>query len=164
LDAGVDTEMTRRAADILLVEDDTFEMELTLHAFRKHVPQCLIDVARDGEEALAYLSYTGPYVGRKSAQPRLVILDINLPKKSGIEVLCTIKTDAQICLIPVVMLTSSRDTNDVTESYRCGANGYIVKPHEFSKFDQVIGAVCAYWLQINALPRARDSIAPPLAH
>lgn len=156
--------MRRRAADILLVEDDAFEMELTLHAFRKHVPECLIDVARDGEEALDYLSYSGAYQGRKSAQPRLVILDVNLPKKSGLEVLCAIKGDQLIRLIPVVMLTASRDTHDVTESYRCGANGYIVKPAEFSKFDQVIGAVCAYWLQINALPRAREAMVPPRTH
>lgn len=156
--------MKRRAADILLVEDDAFEMELTLHVFRKHVPGCLIDVARDGEEALDYLSYSGPYQRRDSAQPRLVILDINLPKKSGIEVLCAIKQDVHIRPIPVVMLSSSRDTMDVSESYRCGANGYIVKPTEYRMFDQVIGAVCAYWLRINALPRSGDSTQPPPTH
>lgn len=69
-----------------------------------------------------------------------------------------------IRLIPVVMLTASRDTKDVSESYRCGANGYIVKPVEFGKFDQVIGALCAYWLQINALPRARDNSGRSQAH
>lgn len=151
--------MKRKAADILLVEDDAFEVELTQHAFRKHCPSCLIDVARDGEEALDYLSYSGPYTGRRSAQPRLVVLDINLPKKSGIEVLMAIKADARLQLIPVVILTSSRDAADVRECYRHGANGYVVKPLEYQKFDQAVGALVLYWLELNSLPRTAGPFA-----
>jgi len=143
----------RKAADILLVEDDQFEIELTLHAVRKHCPQCLIDVVRDGEEAVNYLQYRGNYKGRDSSQPRLIVLDINLPKRNGIEVLSIIKQDLNIRSIPVVMLTSSRESGDVSESYRQGANGYVVKPLDFGKFDEVIGAVCSYWLRLNAVPK-----------
>lgn len=155
--------MGRKAADILLVEDDNIEVELTLHALRKHCAACLVDVARDGEEAIDYLSYRGAYVRRESAQPRLVVLDINLPKKSGIEVLAAIKGDARMQLIPVVMLTSSRDAEDVSESYRRGANGYVVKPLDFGMFDQVMGSVCRYWLFLNSVPRLTEPLGSGLA-
>lgn len=150
--------MKRKPADILLVEDDAFEVELTLHALRKHCPGCLIDVVRDGEEALDYLFYRGNYHKRDCAQPRLLLLDINLPKRSGIEVLAAMKCDAHLKSIPVVMLTSSLDSTDVEECYRCGANGYVVKPLDFTRFDQVIGAMCLYWLELNAAPRQKEKL------
>jgi len=134
--------MKRKAADILLVEDDAFEVELTLHALRKHRPHCLVDVVRDGEEAIDYVWYRGAYERRASAQPRLLLLDINLPKRSGVEVLAAVKGDA-----------CSRLASDLYESYRCGANGYVVKPLDFGKFDQVIAALCLYWLDLNSVPR-----------
>jgi len=150
--------MKRKAADILLVEDESFEVELTLHALRKHCPACLIDVVRDGEEALDYLFYRGAFEQRSSAQPRLVLLDINLPRKSGIEVLATLKSDLNLRSLPVVMLTSSLDTGDVEDCYRIGANGYVVKPLDFGRFDQVVGAMCLYWLELNAAPRRQGKL------
>jgi two-component system, response regulator len=150
--------MKRKAADILLVEDDAFEVELTLHALRKHCPACLIDVVRDGDEALDYLFYRGNYDRRDCAQPRLLLLDINLPKRTGIEVLAAMKADARLRTIPVVMLTSSLDSTDVEECYRSGANGYVVKPLDYQRFDQVIGAMCLYWLEFNAAPGQKGKL------
>lgn len=150
--------MKRKAADILLVEDQSFEVELTLHALRKHCPSCLIDVVRDGEEALDYLFYRGVFEQRTSVQPRLILLDINLPRKSGIEVLSALKRDLNLRSPPVVMLTSSLDSGDVEDCYRVGANGYVVKPLDFSRFDQVVGAMCLYWLELNAAPRQKGKL------
>ena len=135
--------------DILLVEDNAYEVELTLHAFGKHYPECVVDVVRDGEEALDYLFYRGKYADRATAQPRLVLLDLKLPKLDGLEVLSQLKSDAGTRFVPVVMLTSSKEPRDMDESYRRGVNSYVVKPVDYREFHEAVRVLGAYWLRFN---------------
>ncbi len=141
----------RAGVDILLVEDNPYEVELTLHAFSRHYPERLIDVARDGEEAIEYLFYRGRYAERRSDQPQLVLLDLKLPRVDGLEVLGKIKGDSRTRAVPVVMLTSSREPHDMEESYRLGVNSYVVKPVDFREFHEAVRIMGKYWLECNKM-------------
>lgn len=141
--------MQKAAVDILLVEDNAYEVELTLHAFAKHYPERILEVVRDGEEALDYLFYRGKYQMRTTAQPHLVLLDLKLPKVDGLEVLGQMKGGAGTRFIPVVMLTSSKEPRDMEESYRRGVNSYVVKPVDYREFHEAVRVLGAYWLKYN---------------
>ncbi len=122
-------------SDILLVEDNLHDVELTVHALERHHVANRIQVVRDGAEALDYLFGTGAYAGRSpDDRPRVILLDLKLPKVDGLEVLRRVKSDPRTKTIPVVVLTSSREERDIVESYGLGANSYIVKPVDFEQF------------------------------
>lgn len=141
------------AIGILLVEDDPNDMEMTLRALRKANLANHIQVARDGAEALDFIFSEGAHAGRKIEQvPRVVLLDLKLPKVDGFEVLKRIKGDSRTKAIPVVALTSSREHRDVVDCYNLGVNSYIVKPVSFDGFARAVQDVGAYWLLLNELP------------
>jgi two-component system response regulator len=145
--------MTQAEVEILLVEDNANDIELTLHALRAENLSNLIQVARDGEEALDYLLCRGQYAGRNHEhQPRLVLLDLKLPKVNGIEVLRAIKGDARTKAIPVVILTSSREEVDLINGYKLGTNAYVQKPVDFSQFREVVKQLGMFWLVVNQPP------------
>lgn len=138
---------------ILLVEDNPDDEALTLRAFKKSNILNEVVVARDGAEALDYLFATGAYAGRDtSVVPQLILLDLKLPKVNGREVLERIRTDERTRLVPVVLLTSSREEQDLIEGYSLGANSYIRKPVDFVQFTEVIRNVGMYWLVLNESP------------
>ncbi len=137
---------------ILLVEDDPNDVELTLSALREnHVANDVV-VARDGEEALDYLFRRGAYESREAGEPAVVLLDLKLPKVSGMEVLERIKDDPELRTIPVVVLTSSREEQDLVRSYNLGTNAYVVKPVNFQDFIEAVGQVGLFWVITNQPP------------
>jgi two-component system response regulator len=139
--------------EILLVEDNPSDLELTLHALEKHNLANKIHVARDGEEALDFLFCRGAFSHRTfDAPPKVVLLDLKLPKVDGLEVLRAVKSDPRTKAVPVVIMTSSKQQRDLVESYHCGVNSYIQKPINFTEFQQVIGQLGYYWLAINQPP------------
>jgi two-component system response regulator len=140
--------------EILLVEDNPFDVELALRAFRKSKIANRIEVARDGEEALAYLFRTGEHANRPDRTPRMMLLDLKLPKIDGLEVLRRVREDERLRMLPVVVLTTSREDRDVIESYRLGVNSFIVKPVDFSQFSDVVQQLGLYWLVLNQAPPA----------
>lgn len=136
--------------EILLVEDNQDDLELTLHALRRENLANQILVVRDGEEALDFIFCKGKYSQRNfDCPPRLVLLDLKLPKVNGTEVLKQIKTDPRTKTIPVVILTSSKEERDLVHSYNFGANSYIQKPVNFSEFRQTVKQLGLYWLVVN---------------
>jgi len=142
--------MTVKEVEVLLVEDNASDQELTLRALKKKNLCNRIHVVSDGAEALNFLFGRGEYSGRTLADiPKVVLLDIKLPKVNGIEVLKQIKEDQNLRSLPVVMLTSSKESPDVKECYRLGANSYIVKPVDFDKFTQAVVDLGYYWLLTN---------------
>jgi len=145
--------MTMNKIEILLVEDNEADVELTIHALRQHKLAERIQVARDGEEALDYLFCRGAYSARTfDRPPRLVLLDLKLPKLAGQEVLREVKSDARTKAIPVVVMTSSVEEKDVTQSYRLGVNSYVQKSMEFDLFRQRVKQLGLYWLDVNEPP------------
>jgi two-component system, response regulator len=147
--------------DILLVEDNKDDLELTLHALRKENLANKIHVARDGEEALEFLFCNGTHVARSFEHPpRLILLDLKLPKVDGMEVLKRLKADPRTRTIPVVILTSSKEERDLVNGYNLGANSYIQKPVDFDQFRDTVKNVGLYWLLINQ-PPVTDVAAQP---
>jgi two-component system, response regulator len=141
------------AIEILLVEDNANDVELTLHALSKHNLANKIHVVRDGEEALDFLFCRGPFSQRTfDNQPKVVLLDLKLPKVDGLEVLRAVKSDPRTKTMPVVVMTSSRQQRDMVDSYNLGVNSYIQKPINFGEFQEVIRQLGYYWLAINQPP------------
>jgi len=148
--AGIDDEV------ILLVEDSADDEALTLRALRKNAIANEVVVARDGVEALDYLFGTGDYAGRDTAeQPRVVLLDLKLPRLDGLDVLKRLRADSRTRLIPVVVLTASDEEKDLLASYDLGANSYIRKPVDFARFTEAVGQLGLYWLVLNLTPLSR---------
>jgi CheY-like chemotaxis protein len=142
------------AIEIMVVEDNPQDLELTLRALRKAKVSNHIQVARDGAEALEYIFCEGAHAGRNIENiPKVVLLDLKLPKVDGLEVLEKIKSDPRTKTIPVVVLTSSKEQKDVVESYRLGVNSYIVKPVDFEGFAAAVGQLGLYWLLHNQPPK-----------
>jgi CheY-like chemotaxis protein len=137
---------------ILLVEDDRKDVELTLTALEEYNLANEVVVASDGEQALDYLYYRGNYTERARENPAVLLLDLKLPKINGLEVLQQIKTDEQLKIIPVVVLTSSREEKDMVASYKLGVNAYVVKPVDFHEFVNAIKETGAFWAVINQPP------------
>ena len=142
------------AADILIVEDNRADLEMTLRALKKARLLNPIQVAEDGAEALEYLQGAGHHAGRETSRlPRVMLLDLKLPKLSGLDVLRRVRDDERLRALPVVVLTSSRQQPDIEEAYRLGVNSYIVKPVEFESFIGAVGNVGLYWMLLNEPPR-----------
>lgn len=140
--------------EILLIEDNPDDVELALHALRKNKLANQVKVVRDGAEAIEFLFGEGKYAHRqKNDTPRLVLLDLKLPKVDGLEVLRRIKSDPELRKIPVVVMTSSDEEKDIVESYELGVNSYIRKPVDFEDFVEVINQLGFYWLILNQPPK-----------
>lgn len=148
------SEILKMENHILLVEDNEDDEKLTLRAFQKHNFINKIEVVRDGEEALDYLFARNAYSNRSTEDaPKLILLDLKLPKVDGIEVLRQIKTDERTKKIPTVVLTSSSEEIDLLHSYQSGANSYIVKPVDFESFLKAVLEIGFYWLMFNETPQ-----------
>ncbi len=142
--------MNNQAVEVLLVEDNPGDEELTLLALKKYKITNKIFVVRDGAEALDYIFADGKYSGRDINQrPKVILLDLKLPKVGGLEVLRRIKADPETNCIPVVVLTSSNEESDIVESYKLGVNSYIVKPVDFKQFAESVREIGMYWLLLN---------------
>jgi CheY-like chemotaxis protein len=146
--------MNQQPVEILLVEDNPSDLKLTLRALEQHNIANRVEVVRDGAAALDFLFATGEYEGRKVEQaPKVVLLDLKLPKVDGMEVLEKVKSDKRTKRIPIIVLTSSREERDIVESYELGVNSYIVKPVDFEQFAEAIRQVGFYWLLLNEPPK-----------
>jgi two-component system, response regulator len=138
--------------EILLAEDTATDAEMTLRALRKANLGNHIVWVKDGQAVLDFLFMEGPYQGHINGSPKLVLLDLKMPKLDGIEVLRVMKKDPRTRAIPVVMLTSSAEESDITQSYNLGVNSYLVKPVNFEKLTQVVIQAGLYWLVTNKIP------------
>jgi two-component system response regulator len=138
--------------EILLVEDNPDDIELTLRALKKHNLTNQVMVVNDGAQALDYLFDAGSH-GKNHPPPKVVFLDLKLPKVDGREVLRRMKADPGTKLIPVVVLTSSKEEKDIVESYQLGVNSYVVKPLDFDKFVQAVSELGLYWVLLNQAPK-----------
>ncbi len=141
--------MSHMVRAILLVEDNPMDVDLTQRAFAKHKLNNPIDVARDGEEALAHLKNWE----NGASPPGLILLDLKLPKVDGLEVLRRLKSHPQFCTIPVVVLTTSTEERDIQTAYQLGVNSYITKPVSFDRFMEVAAQINLYWTDLNTPPR-----------
>lgn len=147
----METESELKTVEILLIEDNLEDAELTIRALTKHNLANHIIHLKDGEEAINYLF---PAKGlNQDAKPHVILLDLKLPKVDGIQILERVKSNLQTKLIPVVILTSSQEERDIVESYKLGVNSYITKPVDFEKFVSVVGNAGLYWLLINQSPK-----------
>jgi CheY-like chemotaxis protein len=143
--------------EVLLVEDSAEDAELTLRALRKRRFANRLHHVEDGAEALDFLFVRGAYAHRDvNHRPKLVLLDLKLPKVDGIEVLRQLRGDSRTATLPVVVITSSKEDRDLAEAYRLGVNSYVVKPVDFDQFANAIGNIGMYWLLINEAPRPRE--------
>ena len=143
---------------ILMVEDDERDVELTLEALDQHNLANKVMVVSDGEQALDYLFARGIFAGRAGGDPILVLLDLKMPKVNGLEVLKAIKADERLKVIPVVVLSSSRETPDLVECYKHGVNAYVVKPVDFVDFMNAVTQLGLFWAAVNQPPPS--SLAP----
>ena len=145
--------MGQEQVEILLVEDNSDDVELALHALRRGGLANHVEVVRDGEEALDFLFCRGGYKHRSQAEPpRVVLLDLKLPKADGLQVLKELKSNSHTKAIPVVILTASREEQDLVRSYQLGVNSYIQKPVDFDQFRQTVKELGLFWLVINQPP------------
>ena len=144
--------MTNELGRILIVEDDPKDVELTLTALEEYNLANEVVVTRDGEEALDYLYCRGNFATRTNDNPAVLLLDLKLPKVNGLEVLQQIKSDEKLRMIPVVVLTSSREERDMVASYKLGVNAYVVKPVDFHEFVNAIKELGIFWAVINEPP------------
>jgi len=150
---------TKIIKNILLVEDDIRDAELTLAALAKHNLADLVTVVNDGAQALDYLYQRGKFDARKGGNPVVVLLDNKMPKVSGLEVLKIMKADEQLKTIPVVALTSSREVLDLVEYYKHGVNAYVVKPVDFSEFMEAVKQLGFFWAVVNEPPPVKSKAA-----
>ena len=148
--------MPGRRAEILLVDDDPGDVQLTREAFEEGRLSNRLHVAEDGEQAMAFLRREGAYA--RVPRPDLILLDLNLPKMDGLEVLRRMRSDYRTKLIPVAIFTSSLEEQDLINGYSLGANSYVRKPTEFSKFSEVIAQLVAYWTTLNEPPPPGEKI------
>ncbi|MBI5032637.1 MAG: response regulator [Chloroflexi bacterium] len=145
--------MIENSVEILIVEDNLNDLELALHALKKNNLANHIHIARDGREALDYIFGTGPDTQQQvNHRPRVILLDLKLPKVDGLEVLKRLKSDERTRTIPIAVLTSSREERDIVNSYALGVNSYIVKPVDFEKFAEAVRTLGMYWLLLNQPP------------
>jgi two-component system response regulator len=144
--------MTDETVEILLIEDNSSDEMLALHAFKQHKLATKVRVVRDGAEALEFIFCTGAYAKRHFDNPRVILLDKKLPLVDGMEVLRRIRADPRTRLVPVVMLTASVEDRDIIESFELGVNSYVVKPVDFEEFSKTIGHLAFYWLHVNQQP------------
>src|SRR6185503_4180378 len=140
------------AKHILLVEDDPNDMDLTLAALDEYNLANNVLAVRDGEEALDYLYRRGKFEMRAGGNPIVILLDLKMPKVNGLEVLKNIKADEDLKIVPVVVLTSSRETRDLIECYRLGVNAYVVKPVNYNDFKKAVQQLGVFWVTFNELP------------
>jgi len=145
---------------ILLVEDNPNDVELSLAALGEQDLARHVDVARDGAQALDYLHRRGKFANRSPGNPAVILLDLKMPKVDGLEVLAQVKKNDQLRFIPVVMLTSSREERDLVESYKRGANAYLVKPIEFEQFVEAVKRLGQFWAVFNEVPQTATAAAP----
>ena len=148
--------MLTEVKDILVVEDDPCDAELILEALGQEGLASRVALARDGEEALDYLHRRGTFDGRPGGPPVVVVLDLKLPKVTGLEVLAAIRGDDRLRHQPVVVFTSSREKRDLAEAYRLGANAYVVKPMEFGAFSRTVRCLGLFWATTNESPLGRE--------
>jgi two-component system response regulator len=154
--------MTSGKFDILLVDDSQEDVDLTLHALRSENLASSVFVARDGAEALDYLFCTGPHSERSfDYPPKLVLLDLKLPKVDGMEILRQVRADSRTKNIPVVLVTSSREERDLVSGYDLGANSYLQKPVDFEEFRKMVKCLGLYWLVINQPPPVLNGKSQP---
>jgi two-component system, response regulator len=145
--------MLENMVEILLVEDNPRDAELAMHAFSEHHITNNVVLVRDGAEALEFMFGTGRYADRNTDnRPKVILLDLKLPKVDGLEVLRQLKADENTMMIPVVVLTSSQEDRDVVEAYKLGVNSYIVKPVDFSQFTESMRQLGMYWMLLNQPP------------
>ncbi|HET6515589.1 MAG TPA: response regulator [Thermodesulfovibrionales bacterium] len=147
--------MLNEQVTILLVEDNPDDVELTVRALKRNNIANPLEVLRDGQDALDYLFHRGKYANTTPVLPGLILLDLKLPKVDGIEILRKIKGDSVRKVIPVVVLTSSKEERDVVESYNLGVNSYIRKPVDFDQFVEIVKQIGYYWLLLNENPSLR---------
>lgn len=153
--------MNPNEVDILLVDDSPDDVDLTLHALRTENLANRVFVARDGEEALEFLFCTGPHAQRSfDHPPKLVLLDLKLPKVDGMQVLKQVKSDPRTKTIPVVLMTSSREERDMASGYSLGVNSYLQKPVEFEQFRNMVKLLGMYWLVTNQAPVSNGGQRP----
>ncbi|MGM0613080.1 MAG: response regulator [Bacteroidota bacterium] len=139
--------------EILIVEDNASDAEMAMRAFEKNKLTNKIHIVRDGEEALNFVFANGEYAHRnKERKPKIILLDLKLPKVDGLEVLRELKKNEETKIIPMIVLTSSKEEKDIIESYRLGVNSYIVKPVDFDKFVEAVRELGLYWLLLNQHP------------
>jgi CheY-like chemotaxis protein len=144
---------TTHAVDVLLVDDNASDVELTLHVLQHNRLANCVHIAEDGQEALDFIFCRGSYQSRSiDDRPRVILLDLKLPKVDGMEVLKAIRSDERTKTIPVVLLTSSREQRDLVEGYKLGANAFIQKPVDFEQFQKAIQQVGMFWLIVNEPP------------
>ena len=147
--------------DILLVEDNPYDAEMTTRALKKRNLANHIEWVKDGAEALEFIARIGqPKAGTETRTPKVILLDLKLPRVDGIEVLARLKGDEATRYIPVVVLTSSREEPDVERCYRLGVNSYIVKPVNFDNFSEAVAQLGLYWILLNETPARRIGTAP----
>ena len=146
--------------DILLAEDNSQDVELTLNALQKNNIANPAIVVRDGAEALDYLYRQGEFANRSGGNPAVILLDLKMPRVDGLEVLRRVKSDDKLRTIPVVILTSSREDRDLVEGYRLGVNAYVVKPVRFNEFLEAVSHLGVFWALINEVPPESGGVRP----